>query len=419
MSSHPPHLPPVLGLLDVGTSKIVCVMLARNDRGAYAVIGLGHQKSRGLKASVIIDSDATEDAVRATLVQAEHMAGVALEHVVISAASGRLTSTHFAAGLNLNENHHSARPVTPPDLDRLIDAARRHAERDDRAALHLNFLATRIDNQPISGPVIGVPGRHLAMDVHAVTADRAPLRHLLHVAERCQLTVAAVAPAPLASALAVTTPEDRHSGTVVIDCGAGSTSLTQFVHGNLVAAHVIPIGSNHITYDLMRALDTSITEAERIKKKYAIQQLAQPAADDAVAYQPRADSHAHSNPTSKQVTRAQISTIITSRVDALLRQLRQRLDQSAIPSQPGSQILLTGGASLLVGLAERAAAILERAVRVAQPLPNGCLPGALLQPAFATVAGLQTIAFDRNLGLRLNSGHAHHTPNQAWLRQSL
>ena len=421
MSTETQVLPPILGLLDIGTSKIVCMMLARRAAAGHALIGVGHQISRGLKASVIVDADAAEDAVRATIAQAEHMAGASLEEVIVSAACGRFQSSHITAGLDL-----AGRAVSAADVDRLIQAGRAHAERDDRAAMHVNQVAARLDGNPCTNDSIGRAGSHLALDVHAVSADRVPIRHLLHITERCQLKVLAIAPAPLASALAATTIEDRHRGTTVIDFGAGTTSLAQFANGCLVAIHVIPIGGNHLTYDLTKALGTSISEAERIKRNYARVDAAHLGADDTVQYQSGGDDHAHT----RQARAADISTIVTSRIDALLRQVSERLQQWASPASRRGELVLTGGGSLLAGLCERTATSLERSARLSAPLRNDYGHVALRHPQFATVAGLEAFVLDRQLGLRLDAAspvvrpHAEKSSNnnaigraRGWFRQ--
>ncbi len=412
VSTHPPG---IIGLLDVGTAKVVCVMLARAATGVTQVIGLGHQRSRGLKASVIVDADAAEDAIRAAVSQAEQMAGVRLEDVVMSAACGRVASSHLAAGLDLG-----GRAVTPADMERLLDAGRDHADQEDRAALHVEALGIRLDGHPVAGRVIGRSGDRLALDVHLVAADRVPLRHLIHVAERCHLRVAALAPSPLASGIAVTTVIERAQGIMVIDCGAGTTGLALFAGNALIGAHVLQVGSNHLTYDLTRAFGTSLNEAERIKKNYAMGGAAHvaldplPASHDATTQDLASDVHA----TSKQVTRAAIQSILTSRLDALFEQIVQRLRRAGVPAHVLNRVALTGGGSLLPLLAERAAAVLGRPVHVASTLQISGWPEALLQPAFATVAGLQQIASNPALGLRL----AVAAPNQAagvWRRQCL
>ena len=424
MSPYPHQLPPVIGLLDVGTSKIACLMLARQCDGAWAPVGFGHQSSRGLKASVVVDANAAEDAVRATISQAEHMAGTALDAVVLSAACGRIASTHAAVGCELDAAGPRGRPVTTADVGRLLVAGRDYAERDDRAALHVDWIAARCDGAPLDpadiGSNTGRACRRLSLDVHAVTADRSPLRHLVHVAERCNQHVVAICPVPLTSGLAVTTDAERALGAAVVDMGAGSTSLALFVCGRLVAVHVIPIGANHITYDLTRALGVSITEAERIKKICAMVDLAHPSAADAISYHAQGNDHAHT----KQATRAEITTIITSRLDALLRQVGARIEQAAIPQHLTGDVVLTGGGSMLAGIAVRASAILGRPARCTPPARRIGVPDVLLQPAFATIIGMQSLVSDIRFaagGIWLGDGHAQPLPAAAnggsWLRR--
>ena len=407
MSFAPSHLPRIFGLLDIGTSKIVCLMLEHSPTPMgipFRIIGVGHQVARGLKASVIIDSDAAEEAVRSTVSQAQHMAGLTLEHVVIAAACGRLTSTHIAAERDLSLLPASARGVAPEDVELLLNAGRSYAERDDRAVLNINALAARIDGRTLSGDAHGAVGAHLSLDVHAIAADRAPLRNLMHVVERCGLQVIAVAAAPLAAAYAVTTPEERNAGVTVIDMGAGSTKLAVFIAGAPICAHVVPIGSNHLTFDLMRAFDLPLTEAERIKKNYAIQPLAHAAQTETISDFPRDDTHVEaSSASAKQVTRADITDILTSRLDALFGQLLSRIDQLAIPRELLGGIVLTGGGSLLAGLPVFATSIFGGLARIAAPAAHGMLPRALLHPAFATAAGLHVVAMNPKLGLRFDT----------------
>ena len=397
MHSAPHSSHQIVGLLDVGTAKVACAILLRETGGATRVIGLGHQRARGLKASVIVDADAVEDSVRSAVSQAEQMAGAKMDEVVMSAACGRLSSTHLAVGLEL-----AGPAVVSADMDKLFEAGRRHADQDDRSALHLEALCVRLDGHPVAGPVIGRKGARLAADVHLISADRAPLRHLIHVAERCHLRVAALAPSPLVSGLAVTTPDERAQGVIAIDCGAGTTGLALFAGGICMGAHVLQVGGNHLTYDLTRALGTPLIEAERIKKNYAIGETAHSARDDAIAYIARENTHAAAESVAaKQVTRAAITSILTSRVDALLQQILLRIQRAGVPVHLLRQVTLTGGGSLLPLLAERALAVLDRPVRLAPPRQLGGWPHALLQPAFATVVGLHYAAFNPALGQRL------------------
>ncbi len=398
-------LPPILGLLDVGTSRIACAMLATDGTAAapFTVVGFGHQRSHGVKAGVVVDADAAEDALRATVAQAESMAGARLDTVAVAVACGRIMSSHFAVGLPLDGLDPEGRSVAAADIHRLLDASRRHAEHDDRITLHANAIGARVDGRALPGLAVGAWGKHLSLDVHAVTVDHPPVRSLLHVIERCGLRAAMLAPAPVAAALAVTTPEERARGVAVIDIGAGTTGLAVYAQGALVCAALLPIGGNHLGFDLMRSLGVSATEAERIKKNYGIQPVAHPGATETIVCQATGDVPAMTaSVQSRQTTRAEISTILTSRLDALLRQVLHRIDALAIPPHMRGDLVLTGGSSQLSGLPALASAVLGRPARVAPPLPHTNLPRTLLHPAFAGLAGLGLVYRDRAMGLHFD-----------------
>ena len=97
----------ILCVLDVGSSKVVCLIarlipaepsdMLRGRTHRARILGIGHQRSRGIKAGVVIDMDEAEAAVRLAVDAAERMAGVQVESVIVS---------NLAAG--------SARPITAP-----------------------------------------------------------------------------------------------------------------------------------------------------------------------------------------------------------------------------------------------------------------------------------------------------------------
>ena len=96
----------VVGLLDIGTSKVACIIAAldppeRQGEGRrIRVLGVGHLRSRGLKAGVITDLAEAEATVRAAIAQAERTARLTLEEVFVSVSCGRLQSSNFSASVS-------------------------------------------------------------------------------------------------------------------------------------------------------------------------------------------------------------------------------------------------------------------------------------------------------------------------------
>ena len=189
------------------------------------------------------------------------------------------------------------------------------------------------------------------------------------------------------------------------------------------------IGSNHLSYDLARALAAPLAEAERIKKNCAILGTAHPLPGDTtvdlIAYQAGGDDPAGAVPASaKQVTRAHISTILTSRIGALLQHVQHGLEPLGLAPQRFGEVVLTGGGSALGGLAAEAARVFGLPARVGVPTTEGWLPQPLRHAAFATAAGLATIARTPGLGFHFGNIPAvpMHVPRSdsgsSWARQS-
>jgi cell division protein FtsA len=379
----------IVGLLDIGTSKIACLIAAlepgeRPGRGRRArVLGIGHLRSRGLKGGVITDLAEAEAVVRATIAQAERMAHTTLEEVFISVSCGRLQSANFAATVDI-----AGGVVRAGDIERLMAGARSWAERDGRMLIHLNRVGFRLDGLPGSHDPLGMAAKSLSADLHTVAADEAPVRNLLLVVEHCYLCVRALVAAPYASAIAATSEEERRLGVTCIDMGGGTATIAVFAEGHFIPAATVPAGGNHITFDIAHALQTPLAEAERIKTLYGTMIGAQSDEHEAISYALAGEEEGARGRT----TKARLAEIIRPRVASILGLVRERMDLAGVTAFAGERIVLTGGTSGLVGLGEFAANALGQPVRLAKPLQGAGLPQNVSSPAFSTVAGLLAVA---------------------------
>jgi cell division protein FtsA len=228
----------------------------------------------------------------------------------------------------------------------------------------------------------------LSADLHTVAADEAPIRNLLHVVERCYVSVRALVTAPYASAIAVTSDEERRLGVTCIDIGGGTATIAVFAEGHFVQAATVPAGGQHITFDIAHALQVPLAEAERIKTLYGTMVGAQSDEHEAFSYSLAGEEEGSRGRT----TKARLAEIIRPRVASILELVRERIDSAGVGAFAGERVVLTGGTSGLVGLGEFAANVLGRPVRVAKPLQRAGLPQSVSSPAFSTVAGLLAVA---------------------------
>ncbi len=381
----------IIGLLDVGTSKVTCLVAAIEppahgvpDAQRVRVLGVGYHRSRGLKSGVITDLDEAEAVIRVAIAQAERAAGVTLDEVLVAVSCGRLKSLNFAATVNVDSG-----AVEEGDIERLMAGGRSWAERDGRTLIHLNRIGFRLDGATATtDDPRGMAAQRISADIHVVAADEAPIRNLLMVIERCYLSARALVAAPYASALAATSEEERRLGVTCIDIGGGTATFSVFMEGHFIYTGAIPIGGHHITFDIARSLQTPLAEAERIKTLYGTMIVAQSDEHEAISYALAGDEEGCSGGT----TKARLAAIIRPRVASMLAMVRERLDQSGIAPHTGERVVLTGGSSQLVGIGEFAADALSRPVRVARPQHVSGLPQRVSSPAFSTVAGLLAVA---------------------------
>jgi len=146
-----PRRAAVVAGLDVGTSKIVCVIarlepqapqdvLRRRSHGVR-ILGFAHTAASGMKAGGVVDLVSVEEMVRQAIDIAESKAKVQLESVVVSLSGGRLGSERFVAGIEL-----AGGAVTDGDIGRVLAAASRHSVRDGRAVLHSLPIGYTLDD---------------------------------------------------------------------------------------------------------------------------------------------------------------------------------------------------------------------------------------------------------------------------------
>jgi cell division protein FtsA len=231
----------------------------------------------------------------------------------------------------------------------------------------------------------GMLGRRFGVDMHVVTVDVVAARNLMLAIERCHLGVEAMVASPYAAGLSAIADDEADLGTAVVDLGAGTTTIAAFSAGRFIHVDGFALGGYHITMDLARGLSASVYDAERIKTLYGSVLAGGSDERDMITIQPVGGEEREPP---QFISRAILTRIIKPRVEEIVEMVRDRLAQSPFAAELRGRVILTGGASQLVGLPELAARILGRPVRVGRPLGISGLPDAAKGPAFAAAAGL-------------------------------
>ncbi len=388
----------LIAALDIGTTK-VCCLIARQGEFGPKIVGIGHQVSAGMKNGTVVDMDALEGAIRATVEAAEQMAGENIHDVTVNVSNAAIRSRLISYEVST-----AGHRIDEADIRRLlVSNSSELDEGETRERLHTIPVGYSIDGTRGVRDPIGMYGDRLAVNMHVVTASSPPLRNLETAVSRCHLGIADTVASPYASALSCLVGDETKLGVTMIDMGGGTTTVAVFFDGELVHTDVIPLGGSHITSDIARGLSTPLGHAERIKTLFG---NAVPSSSDdrAVIEVPLIgeDGTAEAN----QVPRSMLIAIIRPRVQETFELVRDRLASAGFEQVSGPRVVLTGGAAQLPGIPDVANDILDRQVRVGRPRAIDGLAEAVSGPAFSTCTGLVQYA----VSLSQENGHGAFQP---------
>ncbi|MEI8393773.1 MAG: cell division protein FtsA [Rhodospirillaceae bacterium] len=370
----------VIAALDVGSTKICCLIARADDPNKIKVIGVGHQSSQGVRAGTIVNMEDAEAAIGNAVHAAEQMAGVTIRDVYVNVSGGHPTSQTLGVEVAILDQE-----VTEVDLRRALAQGRAQHRIPENEVIHAIPVSYSLDgNRGIRDPR-GMFGDRLGVALHIVTAHSGPLRNLHTCVGRCHLDIEGMAVSPYASGLSCLVEDELDLGVTCIDMGGGTTTIAVFSEGNLVYTSCVPAGGAHVTNDIARGLTTPVGHAERMKILYG-NAMTSSADEREMINVPLVgeDDRVQGN----QVPKSQLGRIIQPRLEEIFELVRSRLEAGGMAKLAGRRVVLTGGAAQLPGTRELAQQILDKQVRIGKPARVVGLSEATSGPAFATAAGL-------------------------------
>ena len=94
--------------LDIGTSKVVCIVGKYNEKNSLEIVALGAYPSSGLKKGVVVNIDATTDAISKAVEQAQSMIEEKIKSVYVGIAGNHIKSLNSQGAVGIKDNEVSA-----------------------------------------------------------------------------------------------------------------------------------------------------------------------------------------------------------------------------------------------------------------------------------------------------------------------
>lgn len=370
-----------LAALDIGSSKISCVIARISKDKKINVIGYGYNASKGIKNSAVTDiSQATLDVGKAVQ-DAEQMANETIDKVIISISNEKIRSVMKSASMALNKN----KPIGDSELEKLYLKGTTKVDVGEYSLVHCIHNSFRLDKGELVKDPRNLFGEELSINILLGLVPEHICRNLNTVAENNHLEIQDRVFAPYAAGLACLVDDEKEMGTTIVDMGGGSTSLTTFRNGHPIHFASIPVGGSNVTSDIVYGLSTSFPHAERLKTLHGCAFLTSQDSIDTINIYPVGEED---DSCIKQVPKSELINIIAPRIEETFEMVAKKLADIGLANDSSHRVVLTGGASQLVGVVDVAEMVLDKHVRLGKPknIPN--LPQALNSPAFSASLGM-------------------------------
>ncbi|OGJ38627.1 MAG: cell division protein FtsA [Candidatus Pacebacteria bacterium RIFOXYB1_FULL_39_46] len=387
----------VITAIDLGTEKCVTIIaVVDEETGELKVVGVSVVPAKGMKRSVIVDLDQVLSSISQSLDAAERMAGFDVRSVYVAVSGTHVVSKNSKGVVAVAAPDQE---ITAHDVERVIEAARAISLPADTKIMHVIPRDFKVDSQEGIKDPVGMTGVRLESEAHIITGMSTTLRNLEKVINDLGLEVDGFVFAGLAASEVVLSETEKELGAVVIDMGAGTTSLSAFVEGALEYSGAVPVGARHITQDIALGCRISLDNAEKIKMLLSSedQETYKARAGESKEELMRRRKKADKIDLAKQgihegvetlSRRTVIEGIMMPRIKEIFELIAKDLEKHNVLDKVPAGVILCGGGAHTIGITEVAKRVLNLPVRIGNPtLPKG-LVSDIKGSSFATSIGL-------------------------------
>ncbi|MFZ4464799.1 MAG: cell division protein FtsA [Bacteroidales bacterium] len=366
--------------LDIGTTKIACIVGRRNENGKIEIMGHGKTESIGVKRGVVSNIEDTVNSIRRAVDEASARSNVNIKYVNVGIAGQHIKSLQHKGSL-IRES--AEREIDKLEIDKLINDMYKLNMAAGEEIIDVIPQEYIIDGVVVPKP-IGMEGSTIEANFHVIIGQTAAARNILKCVRKAGLEMADLILEPIASAEAVLNEEEKEAGVVLVDIGGGTTDIAIFYDKIIRHTAVIPFGGDIITDDIREGCSIIKKHAEEVKVKFG-SALASENRDDEVVSIPGIRGRAP-----KEISFRNLASIIQARLEEIIENVYYEIRNSSFERKLIAGIVLTGGGAQMKHLDQLTSFITGMDVRIGYPnehLASGTKE-ELASPMYSTGIGL-------------------------------
>jgi cell division protein FtsA len=394
-----------IAILDIGNAKILCLVAKVGTNKEIEVVGFSQNSSDGVKAGVIVDLQVTVNCIIQAIEDAERDSGIRIKNVYTNLSSNNILSHQLSSEVDVTGHEINAK-----DLNKLLLQIVDRYKNQQLSLVHSFTYDYVLDgNRGITNP-LGMYGSNLSCDANILLSPSNTLANLTNCLAKCQLDVSGYIASAYASGIACLSKDEMQMGVVLIELGAGCSSISLFNNGQMIFTDGIPLGGLNITSDIAKGLSIPFETAERIKILYG---NAISTAVDKGIIELQDEDGGNDKDENTNVSFVTLSEIIRARAEEILELLMHKITNIGLPVV-GHKIVLTGGGSNLSGMRELVSTMFSSKVRIGNAKQIDGLTEENKDLGFSTAIGMILHVTSSVHQPHYNAGTEDHVGKKVW-----
>lgn len=368
--------------LDIGTTKIACIVGEKMPNGKIEIRGYGKTDSTGVRRGIVVNIEETVDAIKSAVAQASEQSKVDIKSVSVGIAGHHIKSIQHRGTL-IREN--SDIEISDKELDKLrLDMFKLRTAPGEEI---VNVIPQEyfVDGEAVgSRRPKGMLGSTLEANFHIIVGQTSAVKNIILCIEHAGLEMENMILEPIASAASVLGEDEKEAGVALVDIGGGTTDIAVFYDSIIYHTAVIPLGGNIITEDIRQGCSIIKKHAEEIKVKFG-SAVASENSDDEVVSIPGIRGR---DP--KEISFKNLAGIIQARLEEIFDFVNSEIQKVNAENKLIAGIVLTGGGAMMKHIRQLAEFKTGMEVRIGYPneyLSNETSED-LASPMYATGIGL-------------------------------
>lgn len=384
--------------LDIGTTKIACIVGRKNEHGKLDILGIGKADSIGVSRGVVSHITPTVKAIEKAVHDASEISGVDINVVNVGIAGQHIKSLQHRGIKTRNSLDDE---ITQSDVDALVEDMYKLVMLPGESIIHVLPQEYIVDNEQGIKDPIGMSGIRLEANFHIITGHIAAAKNIYKCVRKAGLEVAELTLEPLASAEAVLSAEEKEAGVALVDIGGGTTDIAIFQDGIIRHTAVIPFGGNIITEDIKEGCTIIKKQAEQLKTKFGSALADQNQANDIVVIP------GLSGREPKEISVKNLAHIIQARMEEIIEQVYYEIRNSGFERRLIAGIVVTGGGAQLRHVTQLFEYLTGMDTRIGYPTEHLAANNeAVSSPMYSTGLGLVLKGFEYAEKSRQRTGTA-------------